>query len=134
MISFRIDWFDRLVVQGTLKSPLQHSSKASILQHSACLMVQLSHLYMTTGKYFFFFSNVNKYLLINCYVSDALPRAKAAAAALKEFSSLVRTWERVVDITVREVQREVCTRSYRFTDRPPLLAAAGTCAEPRTLS
>ena len=51
MISFRIDWFDLLAVQGTLKSLLQyHSSKALILQHSAFLMVQLSHPYMTTGK------------------------------------------------------------------------------------
>ena len=51
MISFRIDWFDLLAVQGTLKTLLQHhSSKASILQHSAFFMVQLSHLYMTTGK------------------------------------------------------------------------------------
>ena len=51
LISFRIDWFDLLAVQETLKSPLQHdSSKASILQHSAFFMVQLSHLYMTTGK------------------------------------------------------------------------------------
>ena len=49
LISFRIDWFDLLVVQGTLKSLLQHhSSKASILQHSAFIMVQLSHLYVTT--------------------------------------------------------------------------------------
>ena len=51
LISFRIDWFDLLAVQGTLKSLLQHhSSKASILWHSAFLMVQLSHLSMTTGK------------------------------------------------------------------------------------
>ena len=51
LISFRIDWFDLLAVQGTLKSLLQHhSSKASILQHSAFFMVQLSHLYRTTGK------------------------------------------------------------------------------------
>ena len=51
LISFRIDWFDHLSVQGTLKSLLQHhSSKASILQHSAFFMVQLSHSYMTTGK------------------------------------------------------------------------------------
>ena len=50
LISFRIDWFDLLAVQGTLKSPLQHSSKASILQRSALFMVQLSHPYMTTGK------------------------------------------------------------------------------------
>ena len=51
LISFRMDWFDLLGVQGTLKSLLQnHSSKASILQHSAFFMVQLSHPYMTTGK------------------------------------------------------------------------------------
>ena len=51
LISFRIDWLDRLAVQGTLKSILQyHSSKASILQHSAFFTVQLSHPYMTTGK------------------------------------------------------------------------------------
>ena len=51
LISFRIDWLDLLAVQGTLKSLLQHhSSKASILWCSAFLMVQLSHLYITTGK------------------------------------------------------------------------------------
>ena len=51
LISFRIDWFDLLAVQETLKSLLQHhNSKASILQHSAFFMVQLSHPYITTGK------------------------------------------------------------------------------------
>ena len=51
LISFRIDWFALLVVQGTLKSLLQHhSSKASILQHSAFFIVQFSHPYMTTRK------------------------------------------------------------------------------------
>ena len=51
LISFRMDWLDLLAVQGTLKSLLQyHSSKASILQHSAFFLVQLSHPYMTTGK------------------------------------------------------------------------------------
>ena len=51
LISFRMDWFDLLAVQGTLKSLVQHhSSKAAILQHSAFSIVQLSHLYMTTGK------------------------------------------------------------------------------------
>ena len=51
LISFRIDWLDLLAVQGTLKSLLQHhSSKASILWHSAVFIVQLSHPYMTTGK------------------------------------------------------------------------------------
>ena len=51
LICFRVDWLDLLAVQGTLKSLLQHhSSKASIRQHSAFFIVQLSHPYMTTGK------------------------------------------------------------------------------------
>ena len=50
LISFWIGWFDLLAVQITLKSLQHHSSKASILRHSAFFMVQLSHLYMTTGK------------------------------------------------------------------------------------
>ena len=51
LISFRMDWLDLLAVQGTLKSLLQyHTSKASILQHSAFFIVQLSHSYVTTGK------------------------------------------------------------------------------------
>ena len=51
LISFRMDWLDLLAVKGTLKSLLQqHSSKASVLQHSAFFTVQLSHPYMTTGK------------------------------------------------------------------------------------
>src|SRR5574341_1388990 len=51
LISFRMDWLDLLAVHGTLKSLLQyHSSKASILRHSAFFVVQLSHPYMTTGK------------------------------------------------------------------------------------
>ena len=51
LISFRMDWLDLLAVQGTLKSLLQHhSSKASILRHSAFFTVQLSHPYPTTGK------------------------------------------------------------------------------------
>ena len=51
LISFRMDWLGLLAVQATLKSLLQHhSSKASVLQYSAFFTVQLSHLYMTTGK------------------------------------------------------------------------------------
>ena len=51
LISFRMDWLDLLAVQGTPKNLLQHhSSKASILRHSAFFIVQLSHQYMTTGK------------------------------------------------------------------------------------
>jgi len=51
LISFRMDWLDLFAVHGTLKSLLQHhSSKASVLRHSAVFIVQLSHPYMTTGK------------------------------------------------------------------------------------
>ena len=51
LISFRIDWFDLLAVQGTPKSfPQHYSSKVSVLRHLAFFMAQLSHLYMTTGK------------------------------------------------------------------------------------
>ena len=51
LISFKIDWFDLLALQGNLKNLLQHhSSKASILWHSAFLIVQIAHPYMTTGK------------------------------------------------------------------------------------
>ena len=51
LVFFRMDWFDLLAVQGTLRSLLQHhSSKALVLQHSSFFMVQLSHPYMTTGK------------------------------------------------------------------------------------
>ena len=51
LISFRMDWFDLLAIQGTLKSLLQHhNSKASVLQYSAFFIVQLSHPHMTTGK------------------------------------------------------------------------------------
>ena len=65
LISFRIDWSDLLAVQGTLKSLLQHySSKASILLHSAFFTVQLSHLYMNTGK--------NIALTIRTFVCKAL--------------------------------------------------------------
>ena len=50
LISFRMDWLDLLPVQGTFKSLQHHSSRASVLQHSAFFIVQLSHPYMTTGK------------------------------------------------------------------------------------
>ena len=65
LISFRIDWFDLLAVQQTLKSLLQlYSLKASILQHLAFFMVQLSHPYMTTGK--------TKALIIQVFVGKAI--------------------------------------------------------------
>ena len=82
-ISFRIDWFDLFAVQRTLKSLLQHyNSKASILQCSAFFMVQLSHLYMTTGKtialtLLTFVGKVISLLLntLSRFVIDFLPRS-----------------------------------------------------------
>ena len=71
LISFRIDLFDLLAVQGTLRSLLQHhSSKASILHHSAFFKAQLSHPYMTTGKNitlarWIFVSNVSLFNMLN---------------------------------------------------------------------
>uniref|UniRef100_A0AC11EMU5 Uncharacterized protein n=1 Tax=Ovis aries TaxID=9940 RepID=A0AC11EMU5_SHEEP len=85
LISFRIDWFDLLVVQGTLKSLLQyHSLKASILWHSLFFsMVQLSHLYMTTGKTValticIFVSKVMSLLfnVLSRFIIALLPRSK----------------------------------------------------------
>ena len=82
LISIRIDWFDLLAVQGTLKSLLQrHSSKASILQHSAFFIVQLSHPYMTTGKTLTWRTFVSEVmsLLFNMlfrFVIAFLPRSK----------------------------------------------------------
>ena len=84
LISFRMDWLDLLVVQGTLKSLLQHhSSKPSILWHSAFFMVQLSHPYMTTGKTIAlarrtFFDKVISLLfnMLSRLVINFLPRSK----------------------------------------------------------
>ena len=82
LISFRIDWFDVLVVQSTLKSPLQHhSSKASILWHSAFIMVQLSQLYITATialTIWIFVSKVMSLLfnMLSRLVIDFLPRSK----------------------------------------------------------
>ena len=71
LISFRIHWFNHLAVQGTLKSLLQHSSKASVLWCTAFFMVQLSHLYVAKGKIialtrWTFVGKVISLLLINC--------------------------------------------------------------------
>ena len=84
LISFRMDWVDLLAVQGTLKSLLQHhTSKASILQHSAFFIVQLSHPYMTAGKTialtrWTFVSKVMSLLfkMLSQFVIAFLPRSK----------------------------------------------------------
>ena len=84
LTSFRMDWLDLLAVQGTLKSLLQHhSSKASILRHSAVFTVQISHPYMTTGKTkalttWYFVGKVMSLLcnMLSRLVINFLPRSK----------------------------------------------------------
>ena len=84
LTSFRIDWLDLLAVQGTLKSLIQyHSSKASILCRSAFFIVQLSHLYLTTGKTIAFIRRtfVGKVMsllfnMLSWLVINVLPRSK----------------------------------------------------------
>ena len=90
LISFRMDWLDLLAVQGTLKSLLQHhSSKASILQCSGILIVQLSHPYMTTGK---------TIALTRCtFVSKVMPLlcnmlSRLAVAFLPRSKNLLISW------------------------------------------
>ena len=83
-ISFKIDWFDLYVVQGTFKSLLQHhTSKASILLHLAFFMVHLTQLYMTNGKtivltLWIFISKIMFLLFytLSRFVTDFLPRSK----------------------------------------------------------
>ena len=73
LISFRMDWLDLLAVQGTLKSLLlHHSSKASILWRSAFFIVQLSHLYMTTGKRYILQRDVYSVVVIIWLGKEAL--------------------------------------------------------------
>ena len=91
LISYKIDWFELLEVQGTLKILLQHhTSKASILQHSAFFMVQLSHPYMTTGKaitltIWIFVGKVMSLLfnMLSRFVIAFLPRSKQVLSNAK---------------------------------------------------
>ena len=81
LISFRIDWFDLLAAQGTLKSLLQHHSlKASILWHSAFFMVHLSHLYITTGK------TISSVQFSRSVMSDSLRPHESVHHHLPEFT------------------------------------------------
>ena len=116
MISFRIDWFD-LVVQGTLKSLLQHhSSKASVLQHLAFFMVQLSHLYMTTGKtialtIWTFVGKVMSLFFQTLFrlVIGFLPRSKHLLISwLYSPSAVILEPKKIKSVTVSTVSSSIC--------------------------
>ena len=117
LISFRIDWFDLLAIQGTLKSLLQHhSSKASILRHSAFFMVQLSHLYMTTGKTIaltrrIFVSKVMSLLfnMLSRFIIAFLPRSKCLSILwLQSPSAVILEPKKIKSVTVSIVSLSIC--------------------------
>ena len=117
MVSLRINWFDLLAVQGTFKSLLQdHSSKASILLHSAFFMAQLSHPYMTTGKTIAltrqtFVDKVTS-LLFNMLFRLAiafLPRRKHLLISwLQAPSAVILEPKKIKSVTVSIVSPSVC--------------------------
>ena len=117
MISFRGHWLDLLVVQGTLKSLLQHhSSKASILQHSAFFIVQLSHPYMTTGKTIALtrWTFVDKVMSLLCnmlsrLVITFLPRSKCLLISwLQSPSAVILEPKKINLATVSTVSPSIC--------------------------
>ena len=110
LISFRIDWFDLLALQGIFKSLLQHHNlKASILQPSAFFMVQLSHLYMTTGKTIALirWTSVGKVILLlfnmlSSFVIAFLPRSKHLFISwLQSPSTVVLEPKKIKSVTAR---------------------------------
>ena len=119
LVSFKIDWLDLLALQGTLKSLLQHhSSKASILQHSAYFIVQLSHWYMTTGKTIALtrWTFVGKviFLLFNILsmlVITFLPRSKCLLISwLQSPSAVILEPKKIKPVTVSIVSPSICHR------------------------
>ena len=117
LISFRMNCLDLLAVQGTLKSLLQHhSSKASILQHSAFFIVQLSHSYMTTGKTIAltrrtFVGKVMSLLLnmLSRLVVTFLPRSKRLLISwLQSPSAVILEFKNEKSVTVSIVSPSTC--------------------------
>ena len=113
--SFRIDWFDLLAVQGTLKNLLQyHSSKASVLQHSAFFTVQFSHPYMTAGKTialtrWTFVDNVSVFNMLSRLVITLLPRSKRLLISwLQSPSAVILEPKKIKSVIVSIVSPSIC--------------------------
>ena len=135
---FRLDWLDLLAVQGTLNSLLQHhSSKASILQLSAFFMVQLSHLYMTTGKTIAltrrtFISKVMSLLFntLSKLVIAFLPRSKCLLISrLQSLSTVILEPKRRKVVTISIVFPFICFKDKctKYT-----ISSSNSIAEKRT--
>ena len=117
LVSFRMDWLDLLAVQGTRKRFLQHhSSKASILQHSAFFTVQLSHPYMTTGKTIAltrrnFVGKIISLLsnMLSSLVIAFLPRSKHLLISwIQSPSAVILEPPRIKSATVSTVSPSIC--------------------------
>jgi len=117
LISFRMDWLDLLAVQGTLKSLLQHhSSKASILWHSAFFIVQLSHPYMTIGKtialtrWTFIVKLMSLvFNMLSRMVTAFLPRSKRLLISwLQSPSAVILEPPKIKSVTVSTISPSIC--------------------------
>ena len=114
MISFRVDWFDLLAIQGTLKSLHHHSSKASILWCSAFFIVQLSHPYMTTGKTIARWTFVGKVMsllfnILSRLVITFLPRSKHLLISwLQSQSAVILEPPKIKSLSVSIVSPSIC--------------------------
>ena len=117
LISFRMDWLDLLAVQGTLKNLLQHhSSKTSILQHSAFFIVQLSHSYVTTGKVIALTRRpfVGKVMslffnMLSSLIIGFLPRSKCLLISwLQSPSAVILEPPKIKSVTVSIVSPSIC--------------------------
>ena len=121
LISFRIDWLDLFVVQGTLKGLQNHSSEVSVLQCSAFFIVQLSHSYTTTGKTIAltrrtFVSQVMSLLLnmLSRFVIALLPRSKCLLISwLQSLSAVILEPKKIKSVTVSIVSQSVCHEMMR---------------------
>ena len=122
LISFRIDWFNTLPVQGTLKSLIQHhSSKASILQHSVFFIVQLLHPYMTTGKTIAlttqtFVGKVTCLLfnMLSRFMIAFLPRSKHLTICISYYTCLKELQSTLKNVHVRSKANLNCWRDGRW--------------------
>ena len=102
LVSFRIDWFDFLAVQGTLKSLLQqHRSKASVFWHSAFFMVQLSHLYMTTEKTI----ALTRQTFVSKVMSQLFNMSRFVIAFLQRSKCLLISWLHSPSVVILEPKK-----------------------------
>ena len=127
LISFRMDWLDLLAVQGTLKSLLQHhSSKVSILWHSAFFIVQLSHPYMTTGKTVTLtrWTLIGKVMsllfnMLSGFVIAFLPRSKHLLVSwLQSPSAMILEPPKIKSVTVSTVSLSICHEVMGWDQMP----------------